>query len=373
MKRNLFLLCLLVGVLNAAWSQEALNVFAGKCKGYDTKPFVISFAFAQGDTVLFDYRTEKMYQEVSVSSAEFKYVYKATKTDSLVNYKFVVPCKQVYTFKFTGRKLKSRWVEVLIRRIPASAKTRYYNTAVTKQYLPNTRSVILDYDSIVSTAVESKITTVDVFDKYIHQSVAMKESSFQLLAAMAGTKATKQLAFSAPVAPDVPNVRFKYWSYTVSSKLGGAKHWQMAEIGSSVALSFACPAAGAAAGLLMDKMGPQEGGEPSDFFIAMDKHSADVVNRKFGRWDANDKVKLYKLGSMTSIYGISGVEKGFNMVMVNHSLAKAKNIKLEISALYYAPYFRQVNAEEITVTPIIETFRMPIEITTSRTKLVSAQ
>ena len=221
-------------------------------------------------------------------------------------------------------------------------------------------------------------------DKYLYQNVEFYYLKKQILG-QGGVHNSQAKGYSMNIDPNkVPkNGKLKGYTYSLSSKIGGAKHWAIADITVSVGALFLSPAASFAAHGAMALIGPQPGNEPVQYFLSnrqsdlkvvreiyslynkgrkasnIAKDKAAAVARKISNAAANKilktKVKYWtegdlsftQKGKVTNLLMYSATApKNKWFIMGNPDIGQAKNVKLRGSAIYYAPTYKNLRVKE---------------------------
>jgi len=367
--------------------EDGIPVFQGQMQ-IRSDGHKFSFAFAQGDKVRLKLSTEKdkniKYATLrSITGTKIWSKEDVSEFDETVG----IGHEGVYTLEIIGKGLGGRMVMLDIIRKPGSQKD--FNPAWMKYstYRPN--EVEYTVDSVVGynePVVSQKL--IKVFDQYLYQDVKMFSLSTQILG-QAGIHNSQAKGYAMAIDPNkVPkNGKFKGYTYNLSSVLGGAKHWVIADITVSVGAMFLSPAAGFAAHGAMAIIGPQPGNEPVMYYISNRESDIDMVKEIFRPYNDGRKVtNAYKEGLGTVVGLVSGKagnaikdtkvhvknegDLDFNQkgkvtnllmysalppenkwfIMANPEYTQAKNVKMEGSAIYYAPTYKNVPANEYVYT-----------------------
>jgi hypothetical protein len=179
MKNITILLCLLLGAFAQAQTPQTAAqtpietadiTLKIASKGEET----LYYAFAEGDRVLFSFSEsdKKNLKEVTVSEYPDNLKYKGVDTEGTTDKQFYVPRKGIYSFVFKNSAfLASRTVKVSIRRLPASAATKNFDTGVQWRTLRDTTYEYgSDWELKEFSATERKMVRTDtqivtLFDK----------------------------------------------------------------------------------------------------------------------------------------------------------------------------------------------------------------
>ena len=396
------LLLLLIGITSIAFISNAqakidregeggtlpadgsIFVFQGKQKIRSTG-VKYSFAYAKGDKVVLKYTTNKnkKLKEVWFANAQGQKLWSQTKPTSLTK-EFSINKEGVYTIGLFAKGMGARDTEIEIIRKQGS--TKQYNTAwmVYKKYTP--KEVKYTVDSMIGYK-EPVITqdTFKVFDKYLYQNVELYSLSKQILG-QAGIHNSQAKGYSMNIDPNkVPKSgKFKGYTYSLSSKIGGAKHWVIADVTVTVGALFLSPAGSFAAHGAMALIGPQPGNEPVQYFMSNRQSDIKIVREiyspyndgrkatntvkdgigsglkaiglgKAGNAVKGTKVKSYneghlsfnQKGKVTNLLMYSATApKNKWFIMANPEYTQAKNVKLKGSAIYYAPTYKNLKVKE---------------------------
>lgn len=367
--------------------QDGIPVFQGQMQiKSDGRKF--SFAFAPGDRVQLVLSTEKD-KNIKYATLRTATGTKIWSTEDVSGFNETVGIARegVYTLEIIGKGLGGRTISLDIIRKPGSQQD--YNPAWMKYSTYHPNEVEYSVDSVVGynpPVVSQKL--IKVFDQYLYQNVEMFNLSTQILG-QAGIHNSQAKGYAMRIDPaKVPrNGKLKGYTYSLSSVLGGAKHWVIADITVSVGAMFLSPAAGFAAHGAMAIIGPQPGNEPVMYYISNRESDIDRVKEIFRPYNDGRKVtNAYKEGIGTVVGLVSGkagnaikdtkvhvknegdldfdqkgkvtnllmysalppVDKWF--IMANPEYTQAKNVKMKASAIYYAPTYKNVPANEYVYT-----------------------
>ncbi|MDF1547458.1 MAG: hypothetical protein P1P88_06535 [Bacteroidales bacterium] len=347
-----------------------------------------SFAFAQGDKVQIKLSTEKdkniKYANLrSISGTKVWSKEDVSEIDETIG----ISREGVYILEVVGKGLGGRMVTLELIKKPGSQMD--FNPAWMKYSTYHSNEVEYNVDSVIGynpPVVSQKL--IKVFDQYLYQNVEMFNLSTQILG-QAGIHNSQAKGYGMGIDPTkIPrNGKFKGYSYSLSSVLGGAKHWVIADITVSVGAMFLSPAAGFAAHGAMAIIGPQPGNEPVMYYVSNRKSDIDVVKEIYRPYNdgrkitnaykeglgnvvglvsgkAKDAVKGTKVhvknegeldfdqkGKVTNLlmYSATAPENNW-FIMANPEYTQAKNVKMKGSAIYYAPTYKNVPAKEYMYT-----------------------
>jgi len=363
--------------------EEGIPVFQGQMQ-IKSEGRSFSFAFAQGDRVLIKLSTEK---DKNIRSAKLSFLNgsKIWEQDDVsnINEVIVIAREAVYTIEIIGKGLGGRGVNLDIIRKPGNQID--FNPAWMKYSTYTERNEEYTVDSVIGykePVISEKL--IKIFDQYLYQDVEMFDLSTQILG-QAGIHNSQAKGYAMRIDPNkVPkHGKFKGYKYNLSSVLGGAKHWVIADITVSVGALFLSPAAGFAAHGAMALIGPQPGNEPVMYYISNRESDIDDVKEIFRPYNDGRKItNAYKegIGNLVGLVSSSGkdavkdtkvhvknegdldfdqkgkvtnllmysalppVNKWF--IMANPEYTQAKNVKMHGSAIYYAPSYKNVPAKE---------------------------
>lgn len=379
--------------------QDGIVVFQGEMKIRSTgRKF--SFAFAKGDKVLLKCTTEKDKKLkyvcfTNIRGSKLWEQYNPASFTKEINIKE----EGVYTLELTAKGMGSRLATINIIRKPGITKD--FNTAWMKNNTYKGNEVKYSIDSVVGYK-EPVITqdTLKVFDKYLYKNIEMVNYENQILAQM-GIHNSQAKPFKLGLNPTkVPkNAKLKGYTYSLSSVMGGKKHWVIADVTVSVGAMFLSPVGAFAAHGAMALIGPQPGNEPIQYFLTDHESDLKVVREIYSPHNTGRKVtNVYKDGVSevvglfsgkakkavkgTKVHEYNEGELHFNqkgkvtnmliysatppskelMILANPDYTHAKNVKLKGSAIYYAPVYKNVKAEE----KLYQLNTVPVEKTTTK-------
>lgn len=373
--RLFYLFVCLLFMASGVHAQKTQTIFRGYIE-ITNDTHIYQFGLHKGDLVIVDMETDKRkIDQFEVLTKETRVVARRSKIDELKGYKFRIPESSVYDFKFTGRGLAHRNALVTIKRQAGREGPQVMNPAFSKETRYDTTEVVYQCDTVVGTlpAVVEKVD-LELFDRYIYQTKEFLNESFQLKGSLSDDY-VRHFTYKVPEPEE--GVNQKGFSYTVTSKIGGEKHWQLAKIGVSVGAMFVNPAVGFASSHMLDLMGPQPGGEPSMLLFSSHAGDADLVKEvlngqsllESGGKQILNSLSDGKLGGevstpsgefqgaiqlsmITSQYGLHyhGLKEG-TLILGNFDPAKAKNAKISLSAIQSAPLYRKVKSEQKVIYP----------------------
>ncbi|WP_141119705.1 hypothetical protein [Lutibacter agarilyticus] len=156
MKKPLFLLFL---ICELAISQiTPITIMSGSLKlpGMQYKQY--TFAFAQGDRIVFNYKElkNKAINKIEVFEMPSKLKFSRFKPTSISNEIITVPQTGIYVFKFTNTSLSKRVAELSIQRMPKDVSTIYFNTTPQKRIVSDTTFTTRIEKRLVKTIYETK-------------------------------------------------------------------------------------------------------------------------------------------------------------------------------------------------------------------------
>lgn len=374
-------------------AQEKFTLYEGNLivrnGGYE-----LTYALPAGDEIILSLSTvkDKKLKEVKVESLNG--------TESLFDRRNATPFDGerlriskdgVYRFFFKAGGFANRLSHIKIERVPGADETKYFNSAW--EYEAHYDSTLVEYQTDSLTGYAEPVlsqTELKVFNKYVYQTQTFMKEHKQLLGRMGvHNSQSKTYTFVKPTPPNIPGVGLKHISYVVSSKIGGAKHWQAASIGTTIAATFMNPAAGLAANQAMQMMGPEPGGEPTRYYFSTNPEDGKTIHRMLspkdnakqaarvvGNWlegavkdvtgqnthiasdvDKYELKAVYHSGSVTSLYSVTErlPDKGY-LTLGNFANATAKNTDVIFNAIWFAPVYSTVLAEQrhidITTVPV---------------------
>lgn len=376
-----------------------IYVFQGKQKISSTG-VKYSFAYAKGDKVVLKCTTEKdkKLKEVWFENAQGQKLWSQSKPASLTK-EFNINKEGVYTIGLFAKGMGARDTEIEIIRKPGITKD--FNTAWMKYSTYKGNEVKYSVDSVVG--YKEPVTTqntLKVFDKYLYKNIEMVNYQNQILAQM-GIHNSQAKPFKLGLDPTkIPkNAKLKGYTYSLSSVMGGKKHWVIADVTVSVGALFLSPVGAFAAHGAMALIGPQPGNEPVQYFLTDHESDLKIIREIYSPHNTGRKVtNVYKDGvgefvglfsgkakkavKGTKVHEYNEGELHFNqkgkvtnmliysatppskelMILANPDYTHAKNVKLKGSAIYYAPLYKNVKAEE----KLYQLNTVPVEKTTTK-------
>jgi len=364
----LFVTCLLVSGLSVAQQNiESVLVFQGNVK-VGTSGETFSHYFAKGDQVKIDFSTEKDKDLKSGSLSQMNGGKLWSMEDKASgNAEVKIKEEGVYTLKFEGKFLGRRMVRLDISRKPASPDRRLLNTAWETAHFYDSTLVEYQIDSLLDGYNVSVVgmDTFEIFDRYLYQKIPAFDTEKQLLGQYGAHKsqaASYKLKTEKLMTPPTEDAFFDHYYRTLNSKIGGKSHWDVARIGVTAGAMFLSPAGAFAANGAMGVMGPQPGNEPVQYFMSYNKSD---INRVKEIYSPSGKAKNFvnmladkdqlnegnltfdQKGKVTNLYFKDGGYPGSEwLIIANPDRAQAKNTKLSAGAVWAAPTFSKVMAEE---------------------------
>ena len=301
---------------------------------------------------------------------------------SSVNDIIKIPEESVYILEIIGRGGKK---DVSISLTRVSGKEKLYNPAWMQYSTITSENITYEVDTMIGYK-EPVISYQDIrlFNKYMYQKVDIFDYNDQILGqgGIHNSQAKiKPLAINKSNIPD--SAIFKGYHYNVSSTIGGAKHWALADIGVSAASMVMSPAASFAAHGAMGLIGPQPGSEPIQYFMTNRESDLKVAQEIYSLYNSGreatnkakdvfgniaghlsddaknaikgTKVKEYNEGDMsfnekglvTNLSVTEALPPSAKYILFgNPDIGQAKNLKLNAYALYYKPTYYTLKAEE---------------------------
>ena len=378
-------LFLLVNTSLRASTPDGFPVFQGQMNT-GTSGHSVSYAFAKGDKLSITYHVEKdkplSYIKIVDANSGNSLFSESNKSNGVIE--FSIKEEGVYTINFATKSLFKKMVKIDIVRIPGS--TKFYNTAYCKHntYVPEEVNYQIDeMDGYMS--VVTSDTVLSVFNKYYYQNIKFKDIDKQILG-QAGVHNSQAAGYNIGLDRNrfPHDAKFKCMTYSVSSVLGGAKHWSIANTAATIGCVFLNPAAAFAANSAMSIIGPEPGNEPIQYFLspkASDVSTVKEIYRPYndGRKVTNKskdllskglkgvglgkassavsgtKVREYseadlsfdQKGKVIQMFVMGGKEPDSKMfIMANPEKTQAKNTHLETTAVFYVPTYRKVKARK---------------------------
>lgn len=332
------------------------------------------FAFAKGDKIVLKLSTEK---DKNLKLVRFsKYGSPSTiwsnEKVSVVDQEFRIDEDGVYSFMLESGGLSSKDVTLTISRLAGSGGD--YNPAWMKHHCYRKEEISYSVDTMLGyqePVIRQK--PLRVFSHYAYLNVPLFQFNKQILG-QAGIHNSQAVGYFMGIGQhQIPGkAKFKCYTYSVSSVLGGAKHWAVADITVQAGAMFLSPAASFAANGAMGLIGPEPGSEPVQYFISTRESDLNTVKEIYsphndakkiiGRFlddvDAANEGDLRFLdkGKVTNLFVESAKPlSNCYFIMANPEYTQAKNVKLQGSAIFYAPIFRPVLADEILYNLSVET------------------
>ena len=372
----------LMSMITVVAQNNVQTLFTGE-KKIKSKPTEYTFFFSKGDKLNIQCQTEngKELGKASIRSNKGFTVYEKTKFSSL-NDVVNIPQDGIYTVSFKAKGMGNRDSKYSIGRNPGSSDR---NIAFTKNNHYSKQLITFSIDSMIGyKEPEKSVVDFTIFDKYYYQEVPVISKSKQLLAQMGvhnSQAASYKIAVDKTKIPS--NAKLKTYTYEFSSVLGGAKHWKIADYStqalSVVASAVLTPAAGFAISGTMAAIGPRPGSEPSQYFMSYKADDIATVKkiysfdktqreaRNAGATIVNGVSNLVGQGNVArKIHVPSENDLSFNekgkvtrmciaqakepsasyFIMANPENTQAKNTKLKATAIYYAPGYKKIQAEQ---------------------------
>ncbi|MBN2766496.1 MAG: hypothetical protein JXR27_09015 [Paludibacteraceae bacterium] len=391
MRKLCLFLCLMLFVVfqsQVRCQSEGIPVFQGNIElNRDGRTF--SYAFAQGDKVLLKVVTgkRKELRNIRITTLSGDVVWSKENTPGFEE-EISLSREGVYTLSVEKKGLFNQTIGLDIIRKPGAVAD--YNPAWTKHNRYKAEVVSFKVDTAVGyeSAVQNEID-LKVFNKYLFQNISLYNFKDQVKGNLA-LDGNHVQGFPMGVDPNkVPKgAKFKCYTYSLNSVLGGQKHWAIAElagqIGGTAASIFLTPAAGFAVHGAMALVGPAPNKAPVMYYMS-NRHSdiktigemksntgkakgavntytnavssvIGLVNKDAGKavkkateLDTKTEADLdyTQKGNITNLFVNSAIpptEKYF--IMTNSYLMHAKNIHLSATAMYYVPSFFTVKAKE---------------------------
>ncbi len=380
-----FILCC-ISLNKITYSQNTFSkhvIFQGE-KEINKTGKTYSFALDKGDeiNITISIEKDKEIDGVLLTNINSKSVIWHKNNISSINEIIKVPDESVYTLTIKGKGGKKKITLDIIR---VSGNEEFYNPAWTQNNTYSKDAVIYEVDTVIGyKEPTTSYKDIRLFNKYMYQKVDVFDYNDQILGqgGIHNSQAKiKPLSLNKALIPQ--NAKLKGYHYNVSSTIGGAKHWALADIGVSAASMVMSPAASFAAHGAMGLIGPQPGSEPIQYFmsnresdlkVAQEIYSLynsgreatnkakDVIGDFAGHFSSSaeksvkgTKVKEYNEGDMSFnekglVTNLSVTEalppSAKYLLFGNPDIAQAKNLKLNAYAIYYKPTYYTLNAEQ---------------------------
>ncbi len=372
--------------------QDGIIVFQGK-KKIKSSGKKYSFALDKGDKVVMKISTDKDNALRYIAIKEMNSGNQVWRKDKIASSSNEININKegVYIFEFKAKGMGARELTLDIIRIPGSKK--FYNTAWMQYSTYKPEEVVYLVDTVIGYKEPLKTDTLmQVFNKYYYQKVDVFNYRKQILGQGGVHNSqgdSKPLAINQALVPS--GAKFKCYNYNLSSKIGGAKHWALADIGVSAVSMVLSPAASVAAHGAIGLIGPQPGTEPIQYFMSnrssdlsavkeiyslynkgrkATNKAKDAMGNLAGRFSgkAEDAIKGTKVkqygendlsfnqkGLVTSMFVSSAKPPMAQYIMFgNPDMAQAKNLKMNAYAIYYAPTYYKVRAEKSFYQVLLE-------------------
>lgn len=376
-------------------TDEGFIVFQGE-KTIPSKGCRFSFAFNKGDNVRLKFSSykEKKLKYVKLMDIYGKQIWQNTNLSSSDKV-FTINTEGVYIFEFVAKGLSRRLVSLEIIR----NSKQLYNSAWMKYNIISKEEIKYSIDSCIGyKPAIVKHKALKVFNKYLYQNIKLYDYRTQIKGNLA-VDGKHAKGFEIIKYPKIipHGAKLKCYTYSLNSVLGGKKHWEIAnvagKIGASAAGIFMSPAAGFALHGAMGLIGPMPGNDPvkcymsnrySDVKRVSDLKSNSTKAKKsvnkissigglFGKiidkganavgvdsgiersiknhlkfkTASESSLDFNQKGNITNLFVSSGKPPKANwFILTNSYLAHARNIHLQATAFYYAPSYRNINAEE---------------------------
>lgn len=348
----------------------------------------MSYAFASGDKVLVKIETEKKREirSARLTNLNGDLIWSR---DNSASFEAEIPIngEGIYTLTLEKKGLFNQKVGIDIVRKSGSATG--FNPAFRKQNSYIAEKVSFKVDSAVGyQSAAYSMQEFKVFNKYYFQNVNLFSIKSQVKGNLA-LDGNHVKGYPLAIKPElVPkDAKFKSYTYSLNSVLGGQQHWRIAEltaqIGGTAASIFLTPAAGFAVHGTMALIGPSPSNAPVLYYMS-NRHSdiktvgeiksnytkaANVSNTTVGLISTGlgffsdkaakkvDKLKVNtkdegdldftQKGNVTNLFVNSALPPSEQyFIMTNSYVAQAKNISLNATALYYFPTFFTVRAQQ---------------------------
>ncbi len=369
--------------INSQINNPDFTIFQGK-NSIRKEGKTYEFATNKNDEIKISISVEKQKDIASIFLVDKNSnatIWKKGKVSS-INEIIKIPEESVYSLILIVRGGKKD-VSISITRV--SGKEKLYNPAWTQYNSISSENITYEVDSMIGyQAPVISYQDIRLFNKYMYQKVDVFDYNDQILGqgGIHNSQAKiKPLAINKSNIPD--SAILKGYHYNVSSTIGGAKHWALADIGVSAASMVMSPTASFAAHGAMGLIGPQPGSEPIQYFmtnresdlkVAQEIYSLynsgreatnkakDVIGDFAGHFSSSaeksvkgSKVKEYNEGDMSFnekglVTNLSVTEarppSAKYIIFGNPDIGQAKNLKLNAYALYYKPTYYTLNAEE---------------------------
>lgn len=166
------ILCAAATIIKA---QEKIDVTDQTIKIAGLKEEELTFGFAQGDKVIFNFKEidGKELKEIEILEYPTNSKFSDFKTALIENKTFTVNKQAAYVFRFKNGAMAGRICKIHIERIPASDQTKNFNTAVswvTKEdttWNTFTKDVIIGYDTTYAQKTKRELVKTEQKEELI--------------------------------------------------------------------------------------------------------------------------------------------------------------------------------------------------------------
>nr|WP_321453463.1 hypothetical protein [uncultured Carboxylicivirga sp.] len=356
----------LFALFNSIDAQQTLNneIVVYQCEKEISGTEAFSFVFKKGDIIIVKLNVEKdkKLNHIILKQHNGNILWSTDRSSSLIK-EYKTTNQGIYTVELNETGMGHKIVHLEILRKPVNNSP--FNTAYMQKNVITAEEFQFNVDSVIG--FNKPVITekeLKVFDKYVYSEFVFNKKNGQILGNLDG-KCTALTEFKMDANKLPVNARIKSFNYSLESKLGGAKHWQIVEVGSSIAAGvsslFLSPAAGFAITGGMVFIAPCEDYNTTMCFVS---------NRKDDQWVARE---IYFSGSAERIYNKVTNNKKYNesnmdynqkgqianlmvssalppsypyFVMANSYTNQARNWWFKSSAIYYLPKYKLVKAAE---------------------------
>jgi uncharacterized protein (DUF779 family) len=339
-------------------AQEKIDVTDQTIKIAGLKEEELTFGFAQGDKVIFNFKEldGKELKEIEILEYPTNSKFSDFKTALIENKTFTINKQSAYIFRFKNGALAGRICKIHIERIPVSEQTKNFNTAVTwatkedTTWNTYTKDVIVGYDTTYEQKTKRELVKTEQKEELLLDKTERVHSQTN----ENGNKTS--IFFTLPTNQTTGLVRKRVvaWAYWVGVGEEAALAWKsnvkaIAGLAQQAANVFISPLGGYCVGAIGELMTPKMGEDVS--YSLTDRQGKDLffAGSQYNGWDFGKGVAGYKK------FLEGGMCQGtYFICMSNDNYLQGVDANVKVVAIVETKTYEDIPYTDVIVTPKME-------------------
>ena len=341
------------------FAQDIIDVTDQKIKVGGLSEEILYFGFAEGDKIIFNFQEidKKELKELEIAEYPSNSKFSDFKTSKIENKTLNVSKTGVYVFRFKNTAFGGRICNIKIQRIPASDKTKGFNSAVTwetKQettYNNYTKDVLVGYDTTYIPRKKIELVKTEIREEAIFDKLQRVHSISN------GSSNRTSLYFTLPInqLTTYKTTKVVSWAYWVGIGDEANNAWKqnikiLSNVATKFSSSYISPLGAFAVGQMVELILPKVGEDV--FYAIADETNKDLFISK------NNQFKIFDQGK-----GIAGYRKftdpglcqgSFFVLLLNDNTVMGIDAQVKVIAMVETNYYADKIYNEMTVRPRYE-------------------